>query len=287
LKVAYNYYNKRETRSLIMPVTSVHQLTIAALSVLCVDHYPQQGLVRPGGNTLNFAVNARRFGAGKVSVAGFIGNDPEAEIVLRCLKDEEIDSSNVFQLKGKTASNQIFNTPDGERYSTPGSWNNGVKDSGIFSEKTWNFLLSHTIIALPYTDKNIEEILQRRTKNNMLIIDFLHFDNPEIVQKYLPFFDVLFVSPAPGKVNALRKLVSKSDSLLVTMLGANGSKAFKSGKEFIQPAFNIHNVVDTTGCGDAYQAGFICSYALDGDIQKAMLTGTITATNVLTHYGGV
>lgn len=270
-----------------MSITSVHQLTIAALSVLCVDHYPQQGLVRPGGNTLNFAVNARRFGAGKVSVAGFIGNDQEAEMVLQCLKEEEIDISNVFQLKGKTASNRIFNTSDGERYSTPGSWNNGVKDSGTFSEETWNFILSHMIIALPYTDKNIEEVLRRRSKNNILIIDFLHFDDPEIVQQYLPFFDIIFVSPAPEQVNALKKLVSKSDTLMITMLGANGSKAFKSGKEFIQPAFNVHNVIDTTGCGDAYQAGFICSYALDGDIQKAMLTGTKTATNVLTHYGGV
>lgn len=270
-----------------MQTVYVNQLKIAALSVLCTDYYPQQKTTWPGGNSLNFAVHAKRIGAGKVSVAGFIGNDPKSKIVLECLKTEKIDISNVFQLKGNTPSNSIFNTSDGERYSKPGSWDNGVRDAGEFTEETWSFLLGHQIIAIPYLDKNIEELLRRRTKEHFIIMDFLHFDDPGIVREFLPYIDIAFTSPEPEHVPGLKKLASESDTLLITMLGAQGSRAFLKNNEYIQSAFKVKKVTDTTGCGDSYQAGFICSYFIHRDIQKAMLEGTTTATQVLTHYGGV
>ena len=42
----------------------------------------------------------------------------------------------------------------------------------------------------------------------------------------------------------------------------------------------------TTGCGDSYHAGFVCSHMLIGDIYEAMRVGTEFATETLSHYGG-
>jgi fructoselysine 6-kinase len=265
----------------------IHQLRIAAFSALCADYYPQQNLVKPGGNTLNFAVQAKRIGAGNLSVAGFIGTDQNGELLLKCLNTEKIDISNVFRTEGSTASNKLYNTPDGERYSKPGEWNDGVINSGEFTEATWNFLLEHSIIAVPYLDKRMEELFRRRTENNFILMDFMHFDDYKIISDILPFIDIAFISPQPENIPAIRELARNSEKLLVTMLGAQGSRAYQHGKEFIQQAILNKKVTDTTGCGDAYQAGFICSYFIDRDIQKAMQAATIVASQVLTHYGGI
>ena len=45
-------------------------------------------------------------------------------------------------------------------------------------------------------------------------------------------------------------------------------------------------IIDTTGCGDSYHAGFVCSYMLENDIEKAMETGSKIAAETLKHYGG-
>jgi fructoselysine 6-kinase len=262
-------------------------MKIAAFSSLCIDHYPQQGISKPGGNSLNFAVHAKRLGADSVSVAGFIGTDPGADIIKQLLSNEYIDSSHVFQLPGNTASNKLYNTPGGERYSKNGDWDNGVKNSFALTEKTWNHILSHDIIAVPYLDLNLSELLKRRQSNHLVLVDFMHFDDCDIIREYLPGVDIAFVSPRPENVPALKNLAYETNKPIITLLGAQGSRAFFNGVDFVQEAFKVPKVIDTTGCGDSYQAGFVSSYWTDRDVQKAMRSGAEIASRVLGHYGAV
>ncbi len=259
----------------------------AAFSAFCMDHYPEQGFSKPGGNSLNFAVHAKRSGAEIVSVAGFIGTDPHADSIECLLKTEHIDTSCLYRLPGSTASNKLYTASDGERYSKEGDWNNGVKNAAVLSEKTWEHVLSHDIIAVPYLDMNLNELCKRRSPSNLIIVDFMHFDDPGIIREYMPFVDIVCVSPKRKKVPDLKKLGHEHDNLLVAMLGAHGSMAFYGEKEYFQPALKVPCVVDTTGCGDSYQAAFTCSYYLDRDIRKAMHTGAEAASKVLAHFGAV
>ena len=48
----------------------------------------------------------------------------------------------------------------------------------------------------------------------------------------------------------------------------------------------VKEVIDTTGCGDSYHAGFVCSHLINGNIYEAMRVGTELATETLSHYGG-
>ena len=48
----------------------------------------------------------------------------------------------------------------------------------------------------------------------------------------------------------------------------------------------LEEVIDTTGCGDSYHAGFVCSHLINGNIYEAMRVGTELATETLSHYGG-
>jgi len=70
------------------------------------------------------------------------------------------------------------------------------------------------------------------------------------------------------------------------MLGAEGSLTFFQGKKFVQKAYKVEKVTDTTGCGDAYHAGFCYALLNGGTIQDAMKLGTETATKVLKGVGG-
>jgi fructoselysine 6-kinase len=262
-------------------------MNIAAFSSICIDHYPEQGISKPGGNSLNFTVYAKRFGAGHVALAGFIGTDAVADQIYDCLKKEGIDSSQVFRLPGNTASNRIHNAPDGERYSNNGDWDNGVKNSGTFTEATWQFLLSHNILAVPYWDQNLGLAIKKRLAHNLVVADFMHFDDYAAIRKHLPGIDIVFISPITENSDELQKISDDYAIPVVALLGPAGSRAYTKGRQFFQPALPVPRVIDTTGCGDSYQAAFACSYFLDRNIQKAMLEGACVASKILAHFGAV
>ena len=51
-------------------------------------------------------------------------------------------------------------------------------------------------------------------------------------------------------------------------------------------AVKVESIIDTTGCGDSYNAGFVGSYMLENNIEKAMNVGSEIAAETLKHYGG-
>ena len=102
----------------------------------------------------------------------------------------------------------------------------------------------------------------------------------------LPYINVAFVSADDTLLPVLRELSIKYDCIFVGTLAERGSRAYKNGEEIICNAVKADNIVDTTGCGDSFEAGFVASYALYGDILKAMESGSLIASKVLSHYGG-
>ena len=261
-------------------------MKILTFSSICYDYYPEIGVAFPGGNSLNLALQIKRFSQVEVSLAGFIGTDKPADEILQLCKKNEIDTRFLIQLKGETASNKLYLTPEGERYSKPGEWQNGVKDDGFFSEDAWEFILSHDVIATTCIDKHLDECIERKTKNHFLSVDFMHFNDIELMKRYLPFVNIAFFSREKKMLKLLKKLATKTNIPVVAMLGAEGSMTFLKEKEYVQPAFQVDKVVDTTGCGDAYQAAFCYAINHSASIQEAMYLATQTATEVLKGIGG-
>ncbi len=69
-------------------------------------------------------------------------------------------------------------------------------------------------------------------------------------------------------------------------LGARGSVTYHRGAEYRAEAVPVSEVVDTTGCGDSYHAGFVCKLLLGGNIEEAMKKGAEIASETLSHFGG-
>ena len=80
--------------------------------------------------------------------------------------------------------------------------------------------------------------------------------------------------PMPGAALT----VIKRGALLVTAMTAAGAVT-----EVIPPL--VANIVDTTGAGDAFAAGFLPAYATSRNIKEAMTNGNLFAARVLRSPG--
>ena len=56
------------------------------------------------------------------------------------------------------------------------------------------------------------------------------------------------------------------------------------GRRYAVPSPDV-TVVDTTGAGDAFTAGFLCSYVRDGAVRRALAQGSIVAGGTLGRLG--
>jgi fructoselysine 6-kinase len=261
-------------------------MRVLAMTVCTVDTYPQYDLERLGGNSLNFAVQAKCSGIEHVAMLGAVGTDDNGTRVINTLSSLGVDTSHLYQVEGTTANNKLYVTKEGERYAHDEDWDGGVYQAFRPTEVDWAFAQTHNIVAIPILDPNLDEALNR-LKGCHIVIDGLHLKDVALVEKILPHIDVLFSGTDAEFVETLQPVSQRVDKPLVVTLGAEGSLCLYRGESFFQPVLAVDRVVDTTGCGDAYQAAFTLDWFQHKNISQAMLAGAEAATEVLTHYGGV
>lgn len=75
------------------------------------------------------------------------------------------------------------------------------------------------------------------------------------------------------------------DNLFAITRSAKGSVIFHGEQIVVQAADTVEKIVDTTGAGDAYTAGFLFGYTQKKDLQECARIGTLCATNVIQHVG--
>lgn len=83
---------------------------------------------------------------------------------------------------------------------------------------------------------------------------------------------------------ALEKMRDKCKITAVTR-GEKGSVILAGDQTITVAAAAVDKVVDTTGAGDAYAAGFLYGYTQGKDLETCAKLGGITAAEVISHYG--
>src|SRR5687768_13395207 len=73
--------------------------------------------------------------------------------------------------------------------------------------------------------------------------------------------------------------------LLVVTRSEKGALAVESGSRVEVPAEPVDQIVDTTGAGDLFAAGFLTGHAQGRSIEQSLRMGAIAAAEVISHYG--
>ena len=89
------------------------------------------------------------------------------------------------------------------------------------------------------------------------------------------------VSDADAAVEALKDRV---ETLVVTR-HEHGALAMRDGERVEVPAERIEKLVDTTGAGDLFAAGFLAGEARGLGVERSLRLGAICAAEVIQHYG--
>ena len=83
---------------------------------------------------------------------------------------------------------------------------------------------------------------------------------------------------------ALAKIAAQVPTLVVTR-GAEGACAVQDGSRVSVKAQPIDKVVDTTGAGDLFAAGFLHGQAQGMGLEASLTLGSICAAEIISHYG--
>jgi sugar/nucleoside kinase (ribokinase family) len=83
---------------------------------------------------------------------------------------------------------------------------------------------------------------------------------------------------------AVAAFARKVPTLVVTR-GEKGALAVRGSERAEVPAERIERLVDTTGAGDLFAAGFLAGEALGKPLDQSLRLGAIAAAEVIQHYG--
>ncbi|MBS1209560.1 MAG: carbohydrate kinase [Proteobacteria bacterium] len=84
---------------------------------------------------------------------------------------------------------------------------------------------------------------------------------------------------------SLEKLAERLDGLVVT-LGGQGSQIYTQGKVIEVACTPASDVVDPTGCGDAYRGGLLYGLSHDWSLEKSAQLASVMGSVKIAHRGG-
>ena len=261
-------------------------MKVACFTVATMDYFPQQRRHFPGGNALNQAVRFSDLGLESAFI-GAVGTDSAGDTIQSLFEKRHVDTSHMYRLPGATANNQLVNDESGERFGVEGTWTGGVYDEFTMSDDDWDYIANFELWSTHADGKHYETALERKSTSNFLVVDFLHFNTYELLLKGRDTVDIAYFGGVPEQQKELEKLSRDFPGLIALTLGAKGSIAIRDGETFYQPALPIDKVVDTTGCGDAFQSGFTARYIASRNIQKSLMQGAEMGRKAAMNYGGI
>jgi sugar/nucleoside kinase (ribokinase family) len=104
--------------------------------------------------------------------------------------------------------------------------------------------------------------------------------------------DILFANEAeiqalagvPHLETAVAAVSSKVETLVVTR-SEHGALSIRNGERAEVSAEPVKGVIDTTGAGDLFAAGFLVGYTRGKSLEQSLKLGAIAAAEVIQHYG--
>lgn len=96
--------------------------------------------------------------------------------------------------------------------------------------------------------------------------------------------EITALAGQPDFDRAVAAVQGKVETLVVTR-SEKGAIAVRDGERVAVAAEPVAQVVDTTGAGDLFAAGFLAGQAQGRDLEASLRMGAIAAGEVISHYG--
>jgi sugar/nucleoside kinase (ribokinase family) len=248
-----------------------------------------------GGSAANTIHGLARLGV-DCGYIGKIGCDDVGNFYETDLKKAGVDSV-LFRSQTDTGRAFTFITPDGERtFATYLGAAIELQPEDIIPDlfKSYNHL--HIEGYLVSNALLIEKALLLAKKLNLKIsLDLSSYNvveaNLTFLKKIIPeFVDILFANEEESKAytgknprEALEEIAEKSD-IAVVKIGKEGA-LIKDRKKTVKVNAFPSKVLDTTGAGDQFAAGFLYGLSQNLDLEKCGKLGALLAGKVIENYG--
>lgn len=245
-------------------------------SVLEVDHLPTPGAFvqgsslvgRPGGTAANVAVGLASSGV-ETGFAGYVGEDELSNKLMASLKASKIQHLHVTRLSGAANHVLILIDHSGERTIV------GLTDDRLdqVSIRDVELKSGDVVVFVLWRNCFLEDLAYAQNAGCRIVVGIEALDlQPEITA------DVCIGSGSDvGDNFDPAKYLDRFEKIVITA-GVQGAKIYwkEAGtiKQFHQPAIPVAEVVDTTGAGDSFLAGFLKGFVDGNDkIHQPLLIG--------------
>jgi ribokinase len=251
-------------------------------------------LARSGGGSAANTICILAALGHETAFIGTAGDDDAGDFILGSMGGVDCSMVRRQGLSGQCIVIIESRTRDRAMFVVPGSASPGLPDHLDFSQARMLHMSSLAIDEGPRIQERLAEMMRPD--------QVLSFDPGELyaargMKELAALFartNLLFITreelkmldPARdgyGVYQALNR--ERGAPVMVVKQGSRGAAAFVSGQDWFQPAVQVRDVVDNTGAGDAFNAGFIHTIMAGRPVPECLKYAVELAAQSLKDYG--
>jgi sugar/nucleoside kinase (ribokinase family) len=259
----------------------------------------EQIKITPAGTAAGTALTLAKLGA-TVHSAGAIGTDALGDVLVELLKPHGVDTTHLLRRSEvQTSASVLPIRPDGSR---PAFHVVGANATYSSADAPWDQIAQATHLHLGAPEfmggTEAAKILAFAREHGVVTSADLLAPGEQaqaILEWVAPAFEhldyllpneeqVLGLTGAEDVTHGARALLQRGIGCVAATCGAGGAVIVDSQSAQRVPAFAV-DVVDTTGCGDAFSAGFLRGLALHRSRRDAAVLGCAAASLVAGGLG--
>lgn len=249
-----------------------------------VDKYIHLGRMFPGGNAVNVAVLARRYGH-YGAYLGWLADDVYGRLLLSALAEEGIDTRRCRIVDGINAHCEV-NLIENDRVFANGT--HGVSALLTLNDDDLHYISEHDLVHTSIYSHIEEDLPRLRSTGATISFDFSQEWTEDYLRQQVPHVDFVALSyPNQDTTSAedlMRWISGLGPRLVLVTQGKAGARVLIDGQIF-ETGIVETEVVDTLGAGDSFIARFFVEYLSGTPIAGALALAGQSAAHTCTYYG--
>ncbi len=242
----------------------------------------------------NFAVAAARLGD-TVGLHGVVGDDSYGKLTLEDLSSSGVDVSHMMvRENGSTYFCIVMVDPSGEKALTIAATDCIFIDpDSLVSAAFADVDHVHTTGSRLDTLEAVVGLARQNGATLSVDLEPGHVEQRDLLEPLLESIDLVFLNRTTAtRLTGLAGIGESATSLLRLVGGtvcvtAGGEGCFVASSEWVGHVRGFEvGVVDTTGCGDAFAAGFVHEFIRDRSVREAAIMGNAVGALNASSLGG-